>query len=324
VFKQKIFLKIISASQKTIFLIKINIMPVIHFSECPFCKSRDIENIFSVKDYTVSNEDYAIIHCKSCGFRFTQDIPDRESIGKYYKAESYISHTDSHKGIINKLYHFARKIMLGKKYRLIKNFTGRTTGELLDIGAGTGYFDNYMNQKGFSITGIEADEDARKVAKESFNLEFKTIDFVYRLPEKQFDIITLWHVLEHVHDLDGYMKQISKTLKDDGTAVIALPNFTSFDGKHYKNRWAGYDVPRHLWHFSPDFFSMFADHYGFDIIKTKQLPLDGIYLSFLTEKSKQNKLWFIAGSFWGFISYLAGLFATKKGSSIIYFLKKKN
>ena len=298
-------------------------MSVIRFSECPFCKSIEIEEVFKVKDYTVSQETYAVFYCKSCGFRFTQNIPDRENIGKYYKAESYISHTDSHKGIINKLYHFARKIMLNKKYRAIKNVTGKTSGELLDIGAGTGYFDNHMQQKGCTVTGIEVDEDARKVAKNNFGLEFKTMDFVYQLPEKQFDIVTMWHVLEHVHDLDGYLKQIAKTLKDNGTAVFALPNYTSFDGSHYKNIWAGYDVPRHLWHFSPDFFEKFAAYYDFEIIKIKQLPFDGIYLSLLSEKYKQNGLWFFAGGFWGFISYLSGLLNTRKGSSLIYFLKKK-
>ncbi len=302
---------------------KIYFMSIIRFSECPSCKSVDIEEVFQVTDYTVSHENYGIFHCKSCGFRFTQNIPDSENIGKYYKAESYISHTDSHKGLINKLYHFARTIMLSKKYHSIKNVTGKTTGKLLDIGAGTGYFDDYMHQKGFSVTGVEVDEDARRMAKENFGLEFHSMDFVYQLSDKQFDVITMWHVLEHVHDLDGYMKQISKTLNDDGTVVFALPNYTSFDGHHYKNIWAGYDVPRHLWHFSPDFFKKFTDKYGFEIIKIKQLPFDGIYLSLLSEKYKQNGFWFLAGSFWGFLSYLTGLFTTKKGSSLVYFLRKR-
>ena len=301
---------------------KIIFMPTQHFSECPFCNSTDIERVFEVKDYTVSQEEYGIFHCNQCGFRFTQDIPKIENIGKYYKAESYISHTDSHKGIINKLYHLARKIMLNKKYRAIKKVTGKNAGNLLDIGAGTGYFDNYMKQKGFTVTGVEVDKDARQMAKNNFGLEFKSMDFVYELPEKHFDIITMWHVLEHVHDLDGYFKQISKTIKDDGRVVFALPNYTSFDGNHYKNIWAGYDVPRHLWHFSPDFFKKFVKHYGFEIIKIKQLPFDGIYLSLLSEKYKQNKFWFVAGSFWGFLSFISGLFNTHKGSSLIYFIKK--
>ncbi len=298
-------------------------MSTIHFSECPFCKSKNLEPVFQVKDFTVSNEMYSIIHCDNCRFRFTQDIPDLESIGKYYKAESYVSHTDSKKGIINKLYHTARKIMLNKKYKHIRNITRLSSGNLLDIGAGTGYFANHMQQKGFTVTGIEIDSDARQMAKNNFGLELKPNTFVYELPEKQFDIVTMWHVLEHIHDLDGYMQQISKTLKDDGTIVFALPNYTSFDGKHYNNLWAGYDSPRHLWHFSPDFFRGFASHYGFEIVKIKQLPFDGIYLSLLTEKNKNNPLALFSGAFWGTISYFSGLFNTEKGSSLIYFLKKK-
>ncbi|HIE16216.1 MAG TPA: methyltransferase domain-containing protein, partial [Bacteroidales bacterium] len=238
-------------------------MSIIRFQACPFCKSNDIKEVLIVKDYTVSGENYPIFHCRACGFRFTQNIPDSNTIGKYYKADDYISHSDSHKGIINKLYHFARKIMLNKKYKMIKNVTGKTSGALLDIGSGTGYFDNFMQQKGFSVTGIEINETARNKAKTRFNLTFKTPDFIYQLPEKHFDIITMWHVLEHVHDFNGYLKQISLALKDDGTVIFALPNYTSYDGVHYKGKWAGYDVPRHLWHFSPVFFEQFAKHYGF-------------------------------------------------------------
>lgn len=298
-------------------------MSTIHFSECPFCKSKNLESVFQVKDFTVSNEMYSIVHCNDCCFRFTQDIPNMENIGKYYKAESYVSHTDSKKGFINKLYHTARKIMLNIKYKHIKKIARLTSGNLLDIGAGTGYFVNHMQQKGFSVTGVEIDSDARQMANNNFGLELKPNTFVYQLPAKQFDIVTMWHVLEHIHDLNGYMQQISKTLKNDGTVVFALPNFTSFDGKHYSNLWAGYDTPRHLWHFSPDFFRGFANHYGFEIIKIKQLPFDGFYLSLLTEKNKANPLALLSGVFWGTISYFSGLFNTEKGSSLIYFLKKK-
>jgi 2-polyprenyl-3-methyl-5-hydroxy-6-metoxy-1,4-benzoquinol methylase len=211
--------------------------------------------------------------------------------------------------------------MLNRKYKHIISVSGKKSGELLDIGAGTGYFVNYMNNKGFEAEGIEVDNDARLVAKENFGIELKSADAVYDLEKEKYDIITMWHVLEHIHDLNGYMQKIREALKPGGIFVCALPNFTSFDASHYRNNWAAYDVPRHLWHFSPQFFYNFAGAHFFEVIKKAPMPLDAIYISLLSEKIKKGSIiaGFIKGGWFAFKSF----FKKDKASSIIYFMIKK-
>ena len=295
-------------------------MELNHYDVCPFCGSSNIKKVFAVKDFLVSGKEFEIWHCENCGFRFTQNVPKLEDIGVYYKSEEYVSHSDTKKGLVYKLYHLARNYMLSRKYNYIKNTARKTEGSLLDIGAGTGYFVNFMKTKGFHVSGIEVDSDAREVAKEKFGLELLPAKEVYSLPEEEFDVVTMWHVLEHIHDLDGYMGKILSALKKDGVFVCALPNFKSFDGEYYKKDWAAYDVPRHLWHFSPDFFYQFAAKYGFEIVATKPMPLDAVYISILSEKIKGNGT--VSGLIKGGIFMLKSLFNKNRASSIIYFLKK--
>ncbi len=296
-------------------------MSTIHYDKCPFCNSKHIKKVFDARDFLISHNKFEIWHCDNCGFRFTQDVPSPEDIGSYYKSEEYISHSDTKKGLMNKLYHTARNYMLSRKYSYIKNTASKSEGKLLDIGAGTGYFVNYMSGKGYETEGIEVDENARQVAKNNFGVELSGIDKVYSLQENNYDIITMWHVLEHIHDLDGYMQQIYKSLKQDGVFVCALPNFNSFDSEHYKENWAAYDVPRHLWHFSPDFFPQFAAKYNFEVLTMKPMPLDAVYISLLSEKIKEGST--LAGLLKGGIFFAKSFFNQNKASSIIYFLGKK-
>ncbi len=295
-------------------------MEKIHYSSCPFCHSDNINKVLNAKDFLVSNNEFEIWHCNHCGFRFTQDIPTLDKIGGYYKSENYISHSDTKKGLLNHLYHMARNYMLSVKYKHITTIGGKQKGNLLDIGAGTGYFVNYMNNRGFKAEGIEIDADARKVAEKNFGIKLLPVDTLYKLPEEKYDIITMWHVLEHIHDLEGYMHKIKTSLKKDGTFVCALPNYTSYDGSHYKENWAAYDVPRHLWHFSPEFFQQFAAMYGFEVIEIKPMPLDAVYISILSEKIKKSNT--LAGMIKGSFFMFKSLFNKHKASSIIYFLKK--
>ncbi|MGZ8559118.1 MAG: class I SAM-dependent methyltransferase, partial [Chitinophagaceae bacterium] len=223
----------------------------IRYTHCPVCNSADIKNVLQVKDHTVSEEIFTIAECSYCSFRFTQDVPDQNSIGPYYKSENYISHTNTATGVINKLYHFVRKITIAGKRKLIEKNTGMKTGTLLDAGSGIGSFVNEMKQHGWEATGLEPDADARKVAEELYGLEMSDTEQFYQLPAGHFDAITLWHVLEHVHYLQNYVQQLKNLLKDNGKLFIAVPNYTSTDAKWYKANWAAYDVPRHLYHFSP-------------------------------------------------------------------------
>ena len=176
-------------------------MSGINFTKCPVCESEEIKFLLNTKDYSVSKESFEIFECKKCNFGFTQEQPIQDEIGKYYQFEDYISHSDTKKGIVNSLYHVARNYMLFRKYRLIKKY--KKKGNLLDIGSGTGYFLNYMKERNWNVKGIEQEESARKYCERKFEIKVLPSEKMYFLGEQKFDLITMWHVLEHVHDLNG-------------------------------------------------------------------------------------------------------------------------
>jgi len=301
---------------------------IVHYSRCPACDSLLLQPVFNTTDYSVSGRSFSIWECAACTLRFTQEVPDSHSIGQYYKSENYISHTNTSAGFINRLYQIVRKRTLRQKRKLICKIAGRRKGTLLDIGSGTGAFVNEMKQNEWSVTGLEPDADARRVAKESFDCDLKAIDEFFHLPENAFDVITLWHVLEHVHDLHGYLQQFKKLLKQNGRLVIAVPNYTSFDASVYKKYWAAYDVPRHLYHFSPLSMSLLIGRNGMKIAGYKPMWFDSFYVSFLSSKYKNSRPpakgrtnWLTA-SWTGFISNLVALFDKKKCSSVIYIISK--
>jgi 2-polyprenyl-3-methyl-5-hydroxy-6-metoxy-1,4-benzoquinol methylase len=300
---------------------------IITRNECPCCKSTSIAKVLDVKDYTVSNDLFEVWHCNQCTSRFTQFVPDKNSIGPYYKAEAYVSHTDSKKGLINKLYHFVRNYTLGEKKKFIQAITSKKTGQLLDVGAGTGYFLQFMQQKGWSVTGLEPDKDARKVAAQQHGLALLPIETLFTLPAQQFDVITLWHVLEHVHDVDAYFEAFKNILKPGGHLLIGVPNYTSYDGKLYQEDWAAYDVPRHLYHFSPNSMEQLAKRLNCTVIYKEPMWFDSYYVSLLSEKNKHNglNLWrMVKAAFIGFYSNLPCYWDKSKCSSVIYVIQPNN
>lgn len=294
----------------------------IHHNNCPVCGSADIKDIFPVKDYTVSAEKFLITECASCSLRFTQDIPDAASISPYYKAENYISHTDKTKGLIGSLYKKVRSKTLTGKRKLIERITGLSEGNLLDVGCGTGAFVNEMLKKKWDVTGLEPDADARTVAKKLYGVDLKDQKELFQLPGSSFDAITLWHVLEHVHDLSGTVQQLKSLLKETGKLFIAVPNYTSLDARIYKEYWAAYDVPRHLYHFSPLSMQRLMEKNGLKICQYKPMWYDSFYISLLSSKYKNGKSsWF--GSFWnGVRSNLNAIKNNRKCSSVIYVISK--
>jgi SAM-dependent methyltransferase len=302
---------------------------IVHYTQCPVCGSLSIKLVFNTKDHSVSGESFPIWECADCSLRFTQDVPGIHSIGRYYKSENYISHTNTSKGFINRLYQIVRKRTLRQKRKFISKITRRAEGTLLDVGSGTGAFVNEMNQNGWQVTGLEPDENARKVAKDSFHCELKSTGELFHLLENSFDVITLWHVLEHVHDLHSYLQQFKRLLKEDGRLVIAVPNYTSFDASFYQEFWAAYDVPRHLYHFSPLSMKLLMDKSGMRIVKYKPMWFDSFYVSFLSSKYKsarlhgQGKTNWLAASWTGFVSNFEALLDKKRCSSVIYIISKK-
>jgi 2-polyprenyl-3-methyl-5-hydroxy-6-metoxy-1,4-benzoquinol methylase len=181
-----------------------------------------------------------------------------------------------------------------------------------------------MKKKGFQVTGVEVDEKARAFAKAEFGVQVNAPeDFIGRKIQGRFDVITLWHVLEHIHDLHLYMERMKEYLAPGGTLVIALPNCESLDARFYKGYWAGYDVPRHLWHFTPSTLKLLAEKHGFELRKMKRLPLDPFYNAMLSEKYRKNRFYMISGWIIGEMAYLESLFCLRKSSSVVYFLTPK-
>lgn len=295
---------------------------MIHHNICPLCSSQNISVHLRCIDHFISKEAFEIYKCSSCSFEFTQDFPEETSIGKYYESAEYISHSDTSAGFSNKVYRFVRNIMLQKKKRLIRKVTGLQKGALLDIGSGTGHFANTMKNAGWNVKGVEINEKARGYSHSKFGLEVTGPDLITSLQPASFDCITLWHVLEHFHDPFGYASDIFRLLKPDGVCVIALPNSASYDAEYYKSFWAARDVPRHLWHFNPATFTLFAKKTGFNLISVRNLPLDVFYISSLSEKYRGSKLSFITGIAKASIFAILSAFKKEKSSSVIYILRK--
>lgn len=294
----------------------------IQYTQCPACRSGDIVHVLQVKDRTVSGEDFPVMQCKSCSLRFTQNIPDAGSILPFYKNENYISHTDKTKGLIGSLYKIVRKKTLVKKRKLIEKSTGLQKGSLLDVGCGTGAFVNEMQKMGWNVIGLEPDADAREMAGKLYNLKLKDQKELFQLPGSSFDAITLWHVLEHVHDLSGTIQQLKLLLKEKGKLFIAVPNYTSFDAGVYKEYWAAYDVPRHLYHFSPRAMQRLMELNSLKIVHYKPMWYDSFYISLLSSKYKNGKSRWMASLWNGLRSNFHAWRSAQKCSSIIYVVSK--
>lgn len=295
-----------------------NVVDPIHYKNCPVCGSDQIGYCLTALDHTVSQQHFDIWHCQTCSFRFTQNIPAPSAIGAYYRSENYISHSNTQKGLVNQLYHLARKFTLHQKKQLLQESLHLQSGKLLDIGAGTGAFCNYMKQAGWNVTGLEPDAAARRVAKDAHQVNLLEIEALFEFPAASFDAITLWHVLEHVHELDAYMQQIRNILKPNGRIFIAVPNYTSFDAAQYKEHWAAYDVPRHLYHFSPPSMQALLEKHQLRLTNLHPMWFDSLYVSLLSEKIKKSKFPFLSGILTGLQSNFITWKNEKRCSSLIY------
>ena len=294
-------------------------MNTVHYTSCPVCSSTSIDPLLTVKDHSISKEEFTIWQCARCALRFTQDAPDETSISAYYQSEDYISHTNTQKGFINKAYQFVRNYTLKQKANLIKRFT-KEQGNILDIGAGTGAFLHTMKQHGWNVTGIEPDGGAREQAKRIYDLQLHQTDSFPMLPASGFDAITMWHVLEHVHQLHDYVEQLKVLLKPEGTVFIAVPNYTSLDAQLYGNYWAAYDVPRHLFHFSPQSMHQLMELHGLKIVAKKPMWFDSFYVSLLSSKYRNGNM--IAAGINGLRSNMNALINKERCSSVIYIIRK--
>ncbi len=295
---------------------------MIEYSHCPVCNSEQIRKVLSAKDYTVSHENFDIFTCNNCTHLFTQNVGSQNEIGKYYESENYISHSDTEAGFINKLYHFIRKRTLVGKKNIVQNETEITKGTILDVGCGTGAFLNTMQLANWHCTGLEPDGMARKKATNLYKIEPLSSPEIFNLQPNTYDAITLWHVLEHVHQLHQYVEQLKNILKLNGKIFIAVPNYTSYDAQHYGGFWAAYDVPRHLYHFSPTSMKNLVEQHGLKIKKTLPMWFDSFYVSMLSEKYKNGKGNVVKAFVIGLISNLKAMNTRDKCSSLIYVVEK--
>ncbi len=291
-------------------------------NRCLVCGSGNTAHYLQTCDFFLTREKFSLSRCADCGFVFTSAHPGEEEMGKYYASESYLSHSDSPENFSARLYRVTRNFMVRKKRKLAEKAAGTRKGRLLDIGSGSGYFAGEMKRSGWNVTGIEINDGARELSAARFNIEVFPPDRVKALPDSEFGCITLWHVLEHFQDPVSYCAEIHRVLKPAGTCIIALPNCSSFDAEHYREHWAAYDVPRHLWHFSPGTFRRFAGMTGFRVSGVKSLPLDVFYISSLSEKYKGTKLHFIKGILRGTWFSFLSIFNKEKSSSLVFILRK--
>lgn len=287
---------------------------------CPVCNSKDFESFLDCKDYTVSQEIFHIVSCKDCSFKFTNPRPSDDSIGAYYKSDEYISHTNTKKGLINRLYHLVRNYTLRKKLGLVEGYVSR--GTILDYGCGTGMFLNTCKEAGWNTFGFEPDPDARKISQNlSLSVSGSKADLLSSLNGRKLDIITMWHVLEHVTDLKETLEFFKANLSETGTLIVAVPNYTSNDAKHYRQFWAGYDVPRHIYHFDLTTVSRLLGQYGFKHTRSLPMKFDSFYVSMLSEKYKSGRINYLSAFLQGLKSNLLAK-DSNAYSSVIYIFKR--
>jgi 2-polyprenyl-3-methyl-5-hydroxy-6-metoxy-1,4-benzoquinol methylase len=288
------------------------------YDACPVCAGQMLNVHLVVKDHMITKEDFTIVKCQSCGFHFTNPIPSEETIGAYYKSVDYISHSSSNAGLINKVYNAVRKITLKRKVNLVQRLSRGK--QLLDIGAGTGHFLNQCKTAGFQLQGLEPDEDARKFALSNFGLTLEPIEKLTDIPAASKDVITMWHVLEHVYHLKRDIAEISRILKPDGILIIAVPNMNSWDAQQYGSNWAAYDVPRHLYHFQPQTIQKLFSEFSMECVEMLPMKFDAFYVSMLSEKYQSGN--FVKGILNGWKSNRNG---KKEGfSSQVYVFRKQN
>jgi 2-polyprenyl-3-methyl-5-hydroxy-6-metoxy-1,4-benzoquinol methylase len=292
-------------------------------SSCPVCGSTKLFKKLSCKDYVASGERFELTRCGACSFLFTNPRPNAMQIGRYYQSDRYVSHAGSKErfSFMYKVYDVVRDFSIKNKLTLMKKY--HTSGKLMDLGCGLGYFLNGVHlDKTFDAIGVDISEDAIMYVKKTFGHHVYAEHELDGFDDKSFDIITQWHVLEHVHLLNERMMQLKRLLHNNGTLFIAVPNSDSWDAQHYGEYWDGYDVPRHLYHFNKKSFSLLMQNHGFEVVDVKSMPFDAPYISMRSEVHKGNKLEFVRGAIKGAASTLSAV-GTGNHSSLLFIVKHR-
>lgn len=286
---------------------------------CLVCDNESFTTFLNCPDHFLTQEAFSICKCDKCEFLFTNPRPEANELTDYYKSAEYISHSNSRQGLQNLIYQAVRKYTLGRKYKMISRY--KKDGRILDIGCATGEFLNYFKSRNWETFGIEPDEQARKMGILNYSLKIEDEDYLQKLPDASYDVITMWHVLEHVPLLNERIAQLHRLLTPDGILFIAVPNPNSQDAKLYGSFWAAYDVPRHLYHFTQATISLLFSKHHFELIRKIPMKFDSFYVSMLSEKYMHLKNRFFNGILSGIVSNRS---AKRSGeySSLIYAFRK--
>jgi len=286
----------------------------VQIKQCIYCGCDDLKTILQVKDHSVSKEEFELSECGCCSLIMTNPQPTPSEIGRYYQSEDYVSHTDTKKGFIHYLYHVARNLTLKRKRNLIAKYHKK--GNLLDIGCGTGYFAAFMKDNKYDVSVMEPDPQAAEKAAEKLHIKpYQSLEDI----QGTYDIITMWHVLEHVHDINTTFSKLNALLKENGVLLIAVPNPESTDAKHYKEYWAAYDVPRHLYHYKKSLIRHASIKFDMKVTSIRKMMLDSFYISMLSEKYKRGSI--LTAAWNGLLSNLKS--GKDNSSSLIYIIQKK-
>lgn len=282
----------------------------------PNTTSKDPGPFMATRDYMVSGEEFQLYrHPEIDGLLMTLPVP--ENLGRYYESRDYLSHRDRTDTIFGRLYKMARAWNVNWKVRLVEKFVP-AGGDMLEVGAGQGDFLLVASSK-WKTTGVEPNEGARQ---RTLQKNLKVFERLGDVPDARYDAIVLWHVLEHIPDLESTITDLQHRLKPEGRLILALPNHQSWDARHYREFWAAYDVPRHLWHFSKNSVKDLFGRNGLECMATRPMWLDAFYVSWLSEKYKGNRWGALAAPWKGLVSNLAALF-TREPSSVVYILGRK-
>jgi SAM-dependent methyltransferase len=285
---------------------------------CPLCGSKDLDFLIEPRDWRGSDERFKIVECRGCSFKITNPRPADEDLGAYYPSDSYVSHTDRPKGLFDRIYFEVQKRNQRDKLRKIQAFC--TSGSLLDYGCGAGSFMAFMQQNAWEVTGVEINDEAAQIARERTDALVQAPD-VHQMEKERWDVITLWHVLEHLSELEERMAEFESGLKKGGHLFLALPNNAAHDAKVFGSDWAAWDVPIHLWHFDRKSMHQLANRFKLEWTDTLPMPFDSYYVSMISAKNQKNPLWPLKGLTTGYSSNRRAI-RTGEASSLIYVLKK--
>lgn len=288
---------------------------------CLACHSHSgPEPYMDASDHLVSRQVFSMQRCKQCGFVFTNPRPDPEEIGAYYQSGQYTSHSEKATNLLESIYVRVRSQMVKRKAGMVKRFLQKGAN-ILDIGCGTGHFLQALQVAGYRVMGVEPGEKAAQLASEKGIKVVRSMTDVMVDHHPGFDLISMWHVLEHVHNLQEHLQQCQQMLKPGGILVVAVPMCNSFDASFYKQHWAAYDLPRHLWHFTPDTLKLVVQKSGMQQIRLRRMPLDAFYIAMLSEQYKKSlckPLAFARAMLIGMWSNAAAMLTKKPASSQVF------